>query len=1254
MTQTNPPQSNSHSSLDPNPEILQRNLNAIRARSPIAAAQIEAASSSTNIQFLQAPGGELVGILDGRAMCSKRKPIDEATTWAKQHDPKQAGFYGVLGFGIGHHLQALTALHKKLSVVLCFEPDTALLKAVLERVDHSQWISESLFLLTTTPEDAVEISQLITGSEAFLTTGVELAPHPPSTKRLGQQGTQFSSTLLDVIKSSRTHLVTVLSHSGFTLRNILMNAGAYAMGSGIKPLQDSCKGQTAILIAAGPSLQRNLHLLEDPEIRNRAVIIAVQTMLKPLLERGIKPHFVTALDHHEISKRFYEGLTAEDVQGIRLIAEPKANAAIINTFPGEILYTNELQLTKLLGEDLYNDMGTIEAGATVAHLNYYLAKYFGCSNIILIGQDLGFTDGQYYSAGASIHQVWSGELSEHRTLEMFEWERIARIKSLLRVKEDIHGRAIFTDEQMSTYIAQFESDFSNDTQHNNLRIINATQGGVNIAHTEVMTLQEALDECLGSKQIQLPDTATQQTDLQQTEAQKTKVCARLQHIARQLQNIERNSKRTIELIKKAQDTLQSSSQTNSQNNNRVDRYIKQMHAIRDQVLASHPSFDLVNFYNQKGGLNRFKVDRQIKLLDDLEPNEKTSKQLDRDINNVQWIQNSASEVHRLIKRSIGVINGTATPLTRDEFADEDPSFNITQPQHKRVEAVLFADPNTGPLGFDRDLSQPIFQEMNALELTICRLSQCKNIEGITIISPRPDQVRSIINLENNTLLNNTLQTNPVPVRIIQVDNPEEFDTRLKSIAKARIASSECWRGSIGSLSCYDEGLDPQSLLRVMKEHNIDACAIVGSDWAMVDPELVDRIVWRYKADPDHCHVPFSQAVPGIGCCVLDRQATESLVTASINASTLGSIGAMLGYIPIGPQADPIASPLCVGVETSIRDAGIRVVADSPIRHQAMQAVYQGLGQSALTISSQNLLHAYAQELNTLQTTGPNASPQRIELELTPDRTAKGVWSAMNNSHQPNTQINLDQAKAIFKEAQSLRPDCSILFAGRGDPLTRPDALSFLSLANQSGITHTELRTDLFDPHPSSQTIPSPQDLINTGVGVLSINILSNSNQGYQTMTGSAGFDPLLDNLQQLFNARGTNQGQFPTPWIVPRITRCQETCHEIQHFYDRWITVCGCAIIDPHPPYPPHQTPHPNDRIQPLPIPRQRATQLHTNTLRIQCDGQVVDHQQNPIGSINAFEQGVQKAYQAMLDHYANKAPSSVESKHTTRDQVTA
>ena len=1196
-------------SLVADASILERNLSAIQLRSPAAAAKIRDATSSTDIEFGLTASGELFAIQDGRALCSKRRPTDEAKTWASQYDPQTCGLVGVLGFGVGHHLRALFENHDRFSVLLCFEPDLGLLRAVLERIDHSDWLMRSLFLLATDARDSATLTHLLNQSEAFVSIGVELAPHPPSKKRLGASADEFSKTLLEVVRSTRTHVVTVLAHAGFTLRNMLMNLKHYTTSAGIEPLRDSCKGRTAVLVAAGPSLSRNLHLLEDPSVRKRVVVIAVQTMLKPLLERGIKPDFVTALDHHEISKRFYEGLSKKDVEGVRLVAEPKANAAILDAFPGEILCTAESQLDVLLGEQLARPMGTLRAGATVAHLNYYLAKHLGCSNAILIGQDLGFTDGQYYANGASIHSVWSGELSEHRTLEMFEWERIARMKNLLRVKEDVYGREIFTDEQMSTYIAQFESDFQEDLAKDPAsRIINATEGGVRIQGTESMTLQEALDECLDDQEVSIPDTAhLAQCD----EQQQIKIKARLELVIRQLQSITQNSDRTIELIRKAQSQIENRAQ--------VDRCITQIHTIRDDVVVSEPGFGLVNFVNQRGGLDRFKVDRKISLLKDLDKYEKQSKQLDRDATNVMWIKESSSEVLKLIKRSLGVFNGTMLPMTRDEFADEIPEVieaSSARPSTQRVEAVIFADPDLGPLGLPRNLAQPIHEGLNALELTIKRTQRCESLDGITIITTDPERIESM-----------DINNGPLPVRIVACDQ-DRLRARSKAIGQARIASSECWRGSIASVGCYDEGLDPHTLLDVMGAHSIDAAAIIGSDWAMVDPSLIDRIVGRHRADPEHCKIPFSQAIPGIGCCVIERSVASTLVDAIENASIFGSIGGMFSYVPIGPQGDPIASPLCVGVDPSIRDAGVRVVADSVIRIQAMSAAYAGLGSFAMNADASVLVRAFADELSKRE----SRAPKRIQIELTTTRNTSGIWRAMQRASSEELFMDPAQCRALISQARVLRDDSSVLFAGRGDPLLHPEAISILSDARDIGIAGIELRTDLFE-HPHSIN-----DLISSGVDVLSVDVLADSQSSYESMTGTGDFGSMLDSMQELFNARSTQQGMLPSPWIVPRMTRCDLVHDDIKSFYDRWLTVCGCAVIDPSP------NPDPSDRIQPLKIPEHRAKQLQHSTLRIQADGQVVDHLGNAVPDTNAFELGIEQSYKNFRAHI-NRSTATIEAK---------
>src|SRR5207244_12561530 len=133
----------------------------------------------------------------------------------------------------------------------------------------------------------------------------------------------------------------------------LMNLDRYVTVSGVADLASAGAGRPAIVVSAGPSLGRNIALLKRPGLRDRFVIIAVQTVLKTLLAEGIRPHFVTALDYHEVSRRFYEGLTAADVEGITLVVEPQASPAILEAFPGAVRELADPTLEMLIGEELW-------------------------------------------------------------------------------------------------------------------------------------------------------------------------------------------------------------------------------------------------------------------------------------------------------------------------------------------------------------------------------------------------------------------------------------------------------------------------------------------------------------------------------------------------------------------------------------------------------------------------------------------------------------------------------------------------------------------------------------------------------------------------------------------------------------------------------------------------------------------------------------------------------------------------------------
>ena len=228
-----------------------------------------------------------------------------------------------------------------------------------------------------------------------------------------------------------------------------------------------------------------MHLLS--EIKNRAVICAVQTTLKPLLQHGIKPDFVTSLDFHEVSKQYFEG--AGDLADIHLVAEPKANWKVIDHYPSMVSLLDNEFARMLIGDNLARRDG-LPAGATVAHLSFYLARYMGCDPIIFIGQDLAFTGHVFYVPGVETHRTWRSEINRFNTMETKEWERIARNRPVLRKTIGNDGKEIYSDELLFTYLEQFEKDVVG-TQ---ARVINATEGGARIRGMEISTLREVIDD----------------------------------------------------------------------------------------------------------------------------------------------------------------------------------------------------------------------------------------------------------------------------------------------------------------------------------------------------------------------------------------------------------------------------------------------------------------------------------------------------------------------------------------------------------------------------------------------------------------------------------------------------------------------------------------------------------------------------------------------------------------------------------------
>lgn len=1147
--------------------IFENNMRVLRETSPAAAAAICAALPASGVEWVSSDEAEpgLV-ISEGglgatpRVLASRRRPLTEGEKLAEPVDLSKSAAVCVYGFGAGYHCGALARRLGRMGAVVCFEPDVALLRAVFERVDHTAWIKATNFVLVTQADDPSAITAAIRGIEAILSLGIQVVEHPASKPRLGGVSAAFGASFARAMQSMRTSVMTTLVRSQASLQNVLMNADHYARSSGIGDLAGVAAGCPAVVVSAGPSLRRNVHLLAEPGVRSRAVIIAAQTMLKPLLRQGIKPHFVCALDYHELSKRFYEGLTAKDVEGVTLVVEPKANPAILDSFPGVIRCVQDVTLDGTLGADLTGEKSPLKPGATVAHLCAYLGRHLGCDPLIFIGQDLGFTDGQYYSAGASIHDVWAGELGPMRSLEAFEWERIVRSKSMLRKAEDVLGRTIYTDEQMATYLNQFEVDFAEDVARG-LRVIDATEGGVRKRSTEVMTLADALGACAGGRTI--PDDAFAVSSARADES--VRVAARLDEVAVQTDRVEALSRKAAEILAKMRDA----------DAGLVDRLIGEVYAVRDEVRTLEPAYGLVQHMNQTGALRRFKADREIEI-ERLDEHERQRRQISRDIENVSWTADAAAELGDQLRGAAGAVRGERRKATTDPTPREIEVLVET----KVVGAVLFADASFNGLGLPRGKTAAPIEAATGetvIALTARRLLRAGGLDCVVLASGDADWARAQLGG----------LAEDARVRVVAVD-ADRLALRTKAVGRGRLMSPDAWRGSLGGLSCYDESFDPGLAMGVLETCGLDAAVVVGADWMLVDPALVDSVVRRYRERPDAVRLSLTQAAPGLAGILFDTRALSDLAGAMSRASNFASLGGALSYLPVAPQADPIAKAFCVAVPHGVRDAGRRLIPDTPESVGLLAGLIDDMGPSWIDADASAIVAALPDNARS--------SPRHMQLELCTGRLSSGLFASWlrGPSYCERPVLATADAVRIVEDFAHSRPDSVLTLHGVGDPLMHPGVFDIISAARAAGVGLVHLRTDGL-----GDAFDVPR-MISVGLDVLSVDVLAASAASYERVAGADRYEVVKSRVEEAVAGRGESAG-LPRLWVVPRITRCDEVYEDIQGFYDGWLMACCSAAIDP---IPAGALLSESVRIRPLPLPALARERLSREMVVVTCDGE--------------------------------------------------
>jgi Flp pilus assembly protein TadD len=391
-------------------------------------------------------------------------PWQDAAVHLQTVEPGSRGLALFVGLGLGYGPLRVLQERPTLGMMVILEPCFDLFVTSLQHVDLRPLLAEAKVRWLLGDIDFGVFEEIVARIAALEDT--HILRHVRSF--------QWREDIYAPLNHQAFQMVNQLNASGGTtrkagehfLKNRLANMTLLRHSADLGEVKDLFLNTPAVLVAAGPSLDQSLQTLQ--KVAGRCVLFAVDSALAPLLQAGIMPDFVTALDFQAPN---FEKLAPfiGTTWPFSLICIPKVTPLIPKR-----LRTQHLFWT--FSEDvpqqwMINTLGIKEltpAGFSVAHLSLAGALLMGCDPIIFVGQDLGYTTGGADHAAGTV--IMGHGLPTDR--EIF-------------YVPGIDGNQIATDRALMSLQKKFEDIIAANPGRS---YFNATVAGAHITGTEPVSL----------------------------------------------------------------------------------------------------------------------------------------------------------------------------------------------------------------------------------------------------------------------------------------------------------------------------------------------------------------------------------------------------------------------------------------------------------------------------------------------------------------------------------------------------------------------------------------------------------------------------------------------------------------------------------------------------------------------------------------------------------------------------------------------
>jgi 6-hydroxymethylpterin diphosphokinase MptE-like protein len=440
------------------------------------------------------PNGHVETLADGTSVVRTPTallgtPLPPATVLAQLGTPSVHNVVVVFGLGTGQVPRAVRAMCNVPIVV--YEPDPGVLRTVLEYgpLDLGPIpIASNLADLTKIWRDFA--ARLV--DVRVLTTPGYYRAYPAQVR-------EFVDMIPTLLQRTAISKATYQNRAKVWVQDIIDNVELLTHSPPFLTLGGRFAGVPAFIVGAGPSLDKNIHLLR--EAARKGILFATNSGAIALGKHGIEPQVICCIESIDSSSKL-GALPFIDraVRAFSLSAAPES----LRTGKGPLMPVHEhiAQFTGAL-EDLTGHGGLPMSGS-VSTIATSLARVLGCSPLVLVGHDLAYSGGRTYANGTGyessraeidektgvINLKWNDELVRlHGTAQgqRHDQEELRRVPAWGGQGEVDSGAAFTGVRHWFATTAEMLQKMESPIQ-----FVNASEGGVHIDNWQDLPLAEVL------------------------------------------------------------------------------------------------------------------------------------------------------------------------------------------------------------------------------------------------------------------------------------------------------------------------------------------------------------------------------------------------------------------------------------------------------------------------------------------------------------------------------------------------------------------------------------------------------------------------------------------------------------------------------------------------------------------------------------------------------------------------------------------